>query len=160
MWRSTRRPDASGGQRADQLDPVLREELRKLSVRSGFQDGQVAAIDDMPTERGALLDQPSKAGVELRGTASDVHDGDSETPEHVHTLLGCLPRHDLGAVGSSIDVAVPTRLIAELADVDLKDLDRRGPQRPQSLRTERVSERLLEGQAMEQRPLMLTCGKR
>ena len=110
----------------------------------------------MPTERGALLDQPSKAGVELWGTASDVHDGDSETPEHLDTLLGGFPRHDLGAVGASIDVAVPTRLIAELANVDLKDLDRRGPERPQSLRTERVSERPLKGQATKLRQLMFT----
>jgi len=114
----------------------------------------------MSAERGALLDQPSKAGVELGGTARDVDDGDRETPEHIDTLLGGFPRHDLGAVRASIDVAMPTRLIAELPDVDLKDLDPRRSQRPEPLRVERVSERSPEGHPTKLSQLMLTHGKR
>jgi len=40
--------------------------------------------------------------------------------QHADAQLGRLARHLLGALGTGVDVAMPTVLVAELSDVDLK----------------------------------------
>jgi hypothetical protein len=61
--------------------------------------------------------------IEFWRASGDVDSGDSSLSENLDAEFGDLSGHDLAAVGTGIDVAVPAGLIAEFADVDLKDGD-------------------------------------
>jgi len=89
----------------------------------GDQDRQVAAINDPTTQGMGLLDEPAKIRVHLGRAAGDVERGNLEAIECRDDRLGCLTRHAFAAIGASIDMAVRTRLIAKLANVDLQDLN-------------------------------------
>jgi len=78
-------------ERADELDPVFGEELGQFPVRPSFQDRQVAAVDDAPAERCALLNQPTEAGVELRSPAGDVDARDRVSAKRLDAIPGGLP---------------------------------------------------------------------
>ncbi len=68
------------------------------------------------------LDQPTKVGVHLRSAAGDIHGlHRGQARQSIDTLVGGLGAHDFGARRRGVDVAVPAGLIAELANVDLKD---------------------------------------
>jgi len=84
------------------------------------------------TQCPALFNQPAKVGVEFRRSARDVdrrNIGLSESPD---ALLRRFAGHLFGPVRSRIDVTVPTGLITELADIDLKDCDPGGAKREQA----------------------------
>ena len=129
-------------------------------MRAGFQNRQVAAVHDVPPERCALLDQPAKMRIELWGTTCDVHARDRASAKGFDALSGCLTRHDLGSIGACIYVAVTAGLVAELAHVDLHDLDGRGQQGPQPFRAEGRFEVGAHGQIVESSELPVGFGKR
>ena len=59
--------------------------------------------------------------LELGGASRQVERVDSRVGlEQLDHPLRHLARHDLRALGAGVDVAVTTRHVAELADVDLK----------------------------------------
>ena len=59
--------------------------------------------------------------MQFRGAAGDVDRWDVARFEKSQTRLDDVRRHHLGAIGTCIDVAVATGLVAALADVDLQN---------------------------------------
>ena len=120
------------GQRRDDFHTMLGEELCQVRLGREEQDRQVTPIQHMATERTSLLDKPTKVRVQFRCPTRDIdrrNIGLSESPD---ALLCRFSGHAFGAVRSRIDVTVPAGLIAELADIDLKDCDPGGAKRKQA----------------------------
>ena len=61
--------------------------------------------------------------IEFRRASGDVNSRDSGVSEDLDAEFGDLFGHDLAAIGTGIDVAVPAGLITEFADIDLKHGD-------------------------------------
>src|SRR5579883_621148 len=110
-------------QGTDDLDAVLCEELGEVAAARGLDHREVAAIDDVAAERARLLDEPAKVRVQFRGAAGDVDNRNRSARQRGDTKLHRLARHLLAAIGARVDVTVFAGLVAELADVDLKDFD-------------------------------------
>src|SRR6476659_5601024 len=89
----------------------------------GKQDRQVAAVDDVPTEPPTSLDEPTKMRVQFRGAAGNVEDWYVGSLQNVEALFGGFQRHRFTTIGSGVDVAVTTGLVANFSEVNLKDLD-------------------------------------
>ena len=86
----------------------------------------------MPTARPALFHEPTKVRVQLGCAARDVHGGDVRLVENTQAVLEGLSAHGLAPVRARVHMAVPARLIAQLAHVDLECVDLGRPQRPQT----------------------------
>ena len=133
---------AERGERRGHLDAVLAQEAEEVALRGQQQHGEVAAVDDAPAQREGLRHQEAELRVELRRPAGDVEGGDPGLPaQELHDLLGRLAADHLAAVGAGVHVAVGAGLVAELADVDLQDLDRVGLERGPPV----AGEHILEG---------------
>ena len=142
------------GQRAHDLDRVFGEELRQVRVRWRVENGQVAAIHDVPPERATLLDEPAKVGVQLRRAARDV-DAGFGAREHPQARLHGLARHGLAPVRSGVDVTVVAGLIAHAAHVQLQDVELSRLQWPQPRVLQRVGKLARQRHASHQRQLGL-----
>ena len=79
--------------------------------------------------------------LRLGGAAGDVDSGYIRRAQHLEALFQDVTRHNFGAVGSGVDVAMAARLIALLADVYLEDVDTGGTERVET----RLRERCFEG---------------
>ena len=110
-------------QRADDFDLVIGEERRQILLRRQLQDRQVAAIDHVPAAGAALRHEPAEVRVQLGRAARDVHGRNRRLLQRVETQRHRLARHDLAAIRAGVDVTVTARLVAELADIDLENLD-------------------------------------
>ena len=97
----------------------------------------------MATQCPALFNQPAKVGVEFRCAARDIDCRNIGPSESADALLRRLAGHALCTIRSRIDVTMSACLIAELADIDLKDGDPGGVKREQA----DVIELRLEGEA-------------
>jgi hypothetical protein len=86
----------------------------------------------MATQCPALFNQPAKIGVEFRCATRDIDRRNIGLSESADALLRRVTGHLFGPVRSRIDMAVPAGLIAELADIDLKDRDVGGVKREQA----------------------------
>ena len=102
----------------------------------------------MATQCPALFDQPAEVGVELGCAARDIDRGNIGPSESVDALLCRFFGHALSPVRPRIDMTMPTGLIAELADIDLKDGNSSGTKRKQT----DVIELCLEGRATRSPP--------
>jgi hypothetical protein len=98
----------------------------------------------MATECPALFNQPAKTGVEFRCATRDIDRRNIGLSERADALFRRFSGHAFGAVRSRIDVTVAAGLIAELADIDLKDCDPGGAKRKQA---DSIELRLEEGVA-------------
>ena len=97
----------------------------------------------MATQCPALFNQPAKVGVEFRCSTRDIDRWNIGLSESPYALLCRFSGHAFGSVRPCIDVTVTTGLIAEFADIDLKDGDPGGAKRQQA----DVIELHLEGEA-------------
>jgi hypothetical protein len=61
--------------------------------------------------------------VEFRRAAGDVQRGDACPLDGVEAVPHRLARHHLDPIRAGIDVAVPARLVADLADVHREDIE-------------------------------------
>jgi hypothetical protein len=95
------------------------------------------------TQCPALFNQPAKIGVEFRCSARDIDRRNIGLSESADALLRRFAGHALSTIRSRIDVTMSACLIAELADIDLKDCDPGGAKREQA----DVIELRLEGRA-------------
>ena len=111
------------GQRADDLDLLIGQERREVLLRRELQHGQVASIDHVTPAGPALRHEPTEVRIQLRRPARDVHRGDRRLLQSRETERHRFTAHHFAAIGAGIDVTVAARLVAELADVDLEDLD-------------------------------------
>jgi len=75
----------------------------------------------MPVESTDLFDQPPEIQIKFRRTAGKIHRGNIGLGKRGNAQLCGFSRHDLGAVGPRIDMAVATGLVTEFADIDLED---------------------------------------
>ena len=141
-------------QRADDLDPVLGEERRQVGLRRQAEHGEVAAVEHVTAEPRAPFDEPAEMRVELRRAAGDVDRRDGRPPQHFDALRHRLAGHDLPPVGTRVDVAVHAGLVAELADVDLQDLDAGRTQGGQTAFVERLGEFARQREAAQRRQLL------
>ena len=130
------------GQRGDDLDPVLGEELGQVLLARREQDGQVAAVDDVRAQRRAPRPTSQrKCGFSSGAPPVMSTVGIPRPGREVEAGGHRLPAHHLAAVGPGVDVAVPAGLVAELADVDLEDRDPLGPERTQPVAGQGPEER-------------------
>jgi len=102
---------------------MLGEELRQVRLGWEEQDRRVTSIHHMSTKGSALFDQPAKVGVKFRSPTRDIDCRNISFLEGLDALLCRFSGHTFGPIGPGIDMAVPAGLIAELADIDLKDCD-------------------------------------
>src|SRR5436309_9489151 len=89
-------------------------------------------IRPVTAEASRLFDQPSEIRVYFRSSSGDVHGRYVGLCQSLNTGLSRLARHDLEAIRACVYVTVPAGLIAELADVDLKNGDAGGIERVQA----------------------------
>src|SRR5436309_13970571 len=97
-------------------------------------------IRPVTAEASRLFDQPSEIRVYFRSSSGDVHGRYVGLCQSLNTGLSRLARHDLEAIRACVHVTVPAGLIAELADVDLKNRDAGGIERVQARVTHSVFE--------------------
>jgi hypothetical protein len=84
------------------------------------------------TKGAALFDQPAKVLVEFRRSPRDIDCRNISLSESPNALLCRFSGHAFGAIRSRIDMTVAAGLIAEFADIDLKDCDPRGAKRKEA----------------------------
>ena len=97
----------------------------------------------MAPECADLLDKPAEIGMEFRGAPGKVDLWLADSPNSSETVLQGLVRDVLlGAVWTGINVAVLAGLIAQLAHVDLDDIDCPRLKRPEAGVSERILKRL------------------
>ena len=100
---------------------------------------QIAAIDHAAA-RARGLDEIAEFRIQLRRPTGDVQRRDAVAAERAETGARSL-RSSTRAVGPGIDVAMAARLVAQLADVDLEDLDARRARAQAGRARERPSNR-------------------
>src|SRR5690606_2469869 len=100
------------------------------------EDRQVATVDDVEAALDGRLDEEGEVRVEFGRAAGEVHGvgrgvrSGENAVEGGHARLGRGAVHVLvRPVRPGVDVAVAARHVAQLADVDLEDLQRRGRER-------------------------------
>src|SRR5688572_32611634 len=71
----------------------------------------------------ALFNQPAKIGVEFRRATRDIDYGNVGLSKRADAVLRRFSGHVFRPVRPRIDMTVAAGLIAELADIDLKDRD-------------------------------------
>jgi len=120
------------GQRRDNFHTMPGEELAQIGLRWEQQHGEVAPIQHMATEGTSLLDEPAKVRVQFRCPTREIDRGNIGLSESLDALLSRFSGHAFASVRSRIDMTVPTGLIAEFADIDLKDRDPGGAKRKQT----------------------------
>jgi hypothetical protein len=113
------------------------QELRQIRESRCGENRQVASIDNPSAQLAGLRDQPAEVGIHFRGAASDVERFDVGPGEDTQADCGRLAGHALTAVRSGIDVAMPTRLVANFADVNLQNTNADCLQPSQALFRER-----------------------
>ncbi len=111
------------GERGDDLDLMAGEVFRQIRVRFGFDDREVVAVDDVGIHGASGLDEVAKKLTDLGCAARDVHDARAMFDDPCADFVGDFFRHHLGAVRTSIDMAVRAGLIALAPDVDLQGLE-------------------------------------
>jgi hypothetical protein len=138
---------------------VTREELGHVFEALGFEDRQVAPVDDVTAEADAPLDEPSETRVELGRASCDV-DGWNPSPlERANAQIDRFLGHHLGAVWPCVDVAVSTRLVAELSEVYLQHFDPRSSKRREAVLGEYQVELAPDSELAEPSELEAGLGK-
>ena len=101
-----------------------REELRVILVARLEQDGEIAAIDDVPRrgERFQPFDEIFEIRNHFRRAAGQIDCRNVGLREPIDDAIDRLARHDFLALRSGVHMAMNAGQIAELADVDLQDL--------------------------------------
>jgi hypothetical protein len=124
------------GHRRDDLNLMFREKARVILVAGLEQDGEVAAIDDMPGRRECFqaLHKIFEVRNHLRRAAGQIDRRNVRLSQPVDEPVDGRPRHDFLPLRSGIHVAMNAGKIAKLADIDLKHLRLRMPQRQIVLR--------------------------
>ena len=116
-------------QGADDLNALLGEPRGKIAAAREQEHAQVAAIDDVLAARARLLDQVAERRVQLRRTTGDVDAMRLRAVQRRETGLDGLCRHHLvGAIRSRVHMTMPAGHVAQLAEVDLEDLQRHSRQ--------------------------------
>ena len=109
------------GQGGDDLDLVLRQEVRRVLLPRLEQDRQVAAVDPLPAESVRAAHQVAELIVQLRRSAREVEALDAgvalEQPQHP---VRSGPVHHFGALGARLHVAVVAGQVAAPSDVYLE----------------------------------------
>ena len=123
--------DAVIGQRCDDLHTMLGEKLCQVCLGRKEQHRQVTAIHHMAIQCPALFDQPTKIGVEFWRSTRDIDRRNIGLSERAGAVLSCFAGHALGAIRPRIDMTMSAYLIAELANIDLKDGNPGGAKREQ-----------------------------
>ena len=109
--------------RGDDLDLVVSQKFHEIRLGREQQYGQITAIHHMSAKPAGLFDKPAEVGVQLRCAACDIDCGNVRLGQSLHTVLRRFQGHGLGTIRAGIHMAVATGLIAQFADVDLKDGD-------------------------------------
>ena len=125
------------GQRSDHRHVVLGEELRQIPISALVEDGEIAAVDHLESQRPCPLHQDPEIRVHLRSAAREVerpHAGTRrEEIEHPsdHGLV-----HGLGALGPGLHVTVVAGEVAAQRHVQLQSVDPRASEWLQSMAPE------------------------
>ena len=111
-------------QRAHHLNLAFSKKLRQIRVTLKQEHGQVAAIDDVLASGRTLIDQIAEVRIELGGAAGEINGVGIAPVEGGEAGVHGFTIHDLPpAVRTGVDVAVAAGHVAELAEIDLEDLD-------------------------------------
>src|SRR5215470_11265513 len=103
-------------------------ELRQMQFIRQEQHREIASHHHMASEALRFSDQIFEVRIQFRSAAGYVDRFDAGNSERSEDLIYSLARHLFGTIGSGVDMAMLTGLIALLPDVDLKNGQARGPQ--------------------------------
>jgi hypothetical protein len=117
------------GQRTNNFHTPFGQPGRQILHPGKQQDSQVTAVNHMLSSGDTLLNQIAKMGVEFWRSAGDVNGMGIGLVQRPQTGINGGAIHILGSAGwAGINMAMATSHIAELAKVDLQDLELTGPQ--------------------------------
>jgi len=108
----------------DDFDAAPPKKIRQVFLAGLEDDGQVAAIHDVPFHADARLDEIVEVRIQLRRAACDVDGGDRGSFQELQNSVDGLARHHFFSSRSRFDVAVNAGLVAVFAHVHLQDVDR------------------------------------
>src|ERR1044071_4009790 len=111
------------GKRGDNLDVVPGEVIRQPIPAILFDNGQVAAVDDLRAARPRRLDQVGEEFAQLRRAAGDVDHGRAVPTYPVADAMGGGFIHHLRAPRRGVDMAMPAGLVATAPHVDLQGFE-------------------------------------
>jgi hypothetical protein len=107
-----------------------------------------------------LFDEPAEVRVQLRSAPGDIHRRYIGLLQCTDTEFGRLAGHALHSIRSGIDVTMPTGLVTELPDVDLKHGDTGRAERSEANRRQSFSKRLITLGLRQHLKLALSGGQR
>ena len=117
------------GERGHDLDAARGEPLGQVGAAREQEDREVAPVHHVLAARHGLVDEVAEVGVQLGRPAGDVDRVRGRPVEGREAEVDRLPVHVLRhPIGPGVDVAVAAGHVAEAADVDLEDLERRRPE--------------------------------
>src|SRR5262249_10188134 len=102
---------------------LAREKFGQILLSANPQHREVAAIHDVAIQLAGAFHQPAEIRIQFGGAPCDVDFRDVRFCESLHADLRRGPIHDFTPIGTRITMAGMASLVAELANVDLEDLD-------------------------------------
>ncbi len=118
------------GQRRYQVYLIGSKKGRQVVVfRVSYNDRKIAAVHHLFAPLAAFFHKPAKMWVHLGRPAGDVYCGNVIATHNLQAAFQQLAAHQLFAVGAGVNVAMSAALVAELADIYLKNIQSPGLQR-------------------------------
>src|SRR4029077_2116333 len=106
--------------RGNDLDALACQKFCGVFLARLLQNGEIAAVNDFDAESACFVLRPAKIRIKLRSAAGNVESRDHLTPKKFQYHVSDIGWHFLGPRGAGIDVAMETRLVAAIADIDLQ----------------------------------------
>ena len=98
------------------------QELGQVFLAGLKQDGQITAVQHMPTVLAVLLNQKAERWIQLGRTAGQIDRSSPGCAYEFEGQCGCPRGHDLGPFRTSVYMTVEACLVTQLAQVDLNGL--------------------------------------
>src|SRR5258705_13197938 len=111
-------------QRTHYLDCIVAKKFGQVLLTSFEDYREIVAHDNVRAHAACLNHQPPKRGIELGSAARNVQCRNAKPLNRIDNSLSSFSRHDFCSLRTCVDVAMLAGLITELADIDLKRINR------------------------------------